>query len=114
MLTRKGSCPILGPVTQAIRVPRAAPQRGLGAPALSEEEQETLVRSKRGRAERRGIFEAGREEMLAARPGKHIAVCCGEVLVADTSREVDEMTMRKRPGPTALFYSPGITCVTMF
>jgi len=73
-----------------------------------------LARSKRETAEQRKIFEARREEILAAHPGKHIAVCNGEILVADTSREVDEMVMRKHPGRTALFYSPGATCVSMF
>jgi len=73
-----------------------------------------LARSKRETDRQREIFEARREEILAAHPGKHIAVCNGEILTANTSTEVDEMVMRKHPGRTAFFYSPGITCVTIF
>jgi len=92
----------------------AAPRLALGEPALSEGEKEMFARWEKERAEQREIFEARREEILAAHPGKHIAVCNGEVLVADTSKGVDEMVMRKYPGRTAFFYSPGCMCVSIF
>ncbi len=73
-----------------------------------------IARSERETDRQQEIFEARREEILAAHPGKHIAVCNGEVLVADTSKGVDEMVMRKYPGRTAFFYSPGCMCVSIF
>jgi len=73
-----------------------------------------IARSDRETDRQQEIFEARREEILAEHPGRHIAVCNGEVLVADSMQGAADMAMRKHPGHPSFFYSPGYTCVTMF
>ena len=82
--------------------------------AADEAYRAELARGRRESSRQQKIFEANREEILATHPGKHIAVCEGKVLVADTATEVDQAVMREHPGRAAFFYSPGVTCVTMF
>ena len=69
---------------------------------------------RRETARQREIFEAGRDELLAAHPGRHIAVCAGEVFVADTAAEMDQTVMRAHPGRPSFQYSPGCACVSVF
>jgi len=69
---------------------------------------------RRETARQREIFEARRDELLAAHPGRHIAVCAGEVFVADTAAEMDQMVMRAHPGRPSFQYSPGCACVSVF
>jgi len=64
-------------------------------------------------ARQRGIFEARREELLAAHPGKHIAVCAGEVFTAGTATRLDQMVMRAHPGRPMFHYSPGCASVSI-
>jgi len=82
--------------------------------ALDGECKELHARWGRERMRQEEVVGANREEILATHPGKHIAVCEGKVLVADTATEVDQAVMREHPGRAAFFYSPGVTCVTMF
>jgi len=84
----------------------AAPRLALGEPALSEGEKEMFARWEKERAEQREIFEARREEILAAHPGKHIAVCNGEVFVADTALGARQWTMQNHIGREAFYYMP--------
>jgi len=83
----------------------AAPRRALGEPALSEKERETLARRERERADQREIFEARREEILAAHPGKHIAVCNGEVFAADTALGAAQWAAQNHLGRGAFYYT---------
>jgi len=72
------------------------------------------ARAKREAALQRDAFEARREELLAAHPGKHIAVCAGEAFVADTANEADRMATRAHPGRVSFLYSPECANVSVF
>jgi len=87
---------------------------GAGEPDWAEEYRAEVARGERDAARQQGIFEARREELLAAHPGKHIAVCAGEVFAADTDREVTQMVMCAHPGRASFLYSPGCANVNMF
>ena len=65
-----------------------------------------LARSQKETARQQEIFEANREEILAAHPGKHIAVCEGKVVVADTVAKLDQEIMRNHLGHPAFFCTP--------
>ena len=75
--------------------------------------KESLAGWEKERACQRGIFEANREEILAAHPGKHIAVCEGKVVVADTVAKLDQEIMRNHLGHPAFFCTP-VSIPSMF
>jgi len=87
---------------------------GPGAPAASMQKRNAEdARRLEETARQRGIFEARREELLAAHPGKHIAVCAGEVFTAGTATRLDQMVMRAHPGRPMFHYSPGCASVSI-
>jgi len=92
----------------------AAPRQGLTKPTPKEaarigEHDAEVARGEREAARQRKVFEARREELLAAHPGRHIAVCAGEAFAGDSAREVMRMAMRAHPGRASFFYSPDLT-----
>jgi len=85
-----------------------------GAAARPSPEEPTVdAMGEREAARQQEIFESRRAELLAAHPGRHIAVCSGEVFVGDSTREVMRMATRAHPGGTSFFYSPQLTMVGM-
>jgi len=68
--------------------------------------KESLAGWEKERACQRGIFEARRGGLLAAHPGKHIAVCEGEVFVADTALGAAQAAAFAHGGHAAFYYSP--------
>ncbi|RNJ72009.1 MAG: hypothetical protein EB833_05760 [Thaumarchaeota archaeon S13] len=73
-----------------------------------------LARSQKESARQREIFEANGEEILAAHPGKHIAVCNGEVFAADSEQKVAQVAMRAHIGHVSFFYSPGCIIIDLY
>lgn len=71
------------------------------------------AKDKKDTARQREIFETRREELLAAHPSKHIAVCAGEIFVADTTTKLDKIVMRAHPGRPSFQYSPGCASVSV-
>ncbi|RNJ72029.1 MAG: hypothetical protein EB833_05715, partial [Thaumarchaeota archaeon S13] len=74
----------------------AAPASGgrVGAGARSH----ASARVHKDAARQREIFEAGRDELLAAHPGKYIAVCAGDVFAAPSVMGAVHMAARAHPG----------------
>jgi len=66
-----------------------------------------VAEGKREARRQREIFEARRGEILAAHPGKDIAVCAGEVFAGDTPEEAALKAWRAHGGRASYFYTRG-------
>ncbi|MDD9826731.1 MAG: hypothetical protein OXU86_08205 [Thaumarchaeota archaeon] len=67
----------------------------------------SVAEGRREARRQRAVFESRREEILAAHPGKDIAVCAGEVFAADTPEEAAQMAWRAHGGRASYFYTRG-------
>jgi len=64
-------------------------------PAFDGEYKELHARWRRERIRQEEIFEANREEILAAHPGKHIAVCEGSAREKSLWRTLSQSWIRR-------------------